>query len=212
MDIMFGSNLVPARSQQQHPMMMCMPPNMMPPIMMPPNMMPPNMMMRLPQPMTQAPQGGADFSSIPGYRKGMETAVTTGSIAIWKLPNMRLTECLEFVEPKLDATLTACVPSQILVIMLWELTHTKIQMKVQELRCHSYLEVYQRFRCAAERRKAVAELPYKEYVEWLTKGVDETAIIKHAVEQGFDPDWLRQNKRKGEDRLRVCFITPSIVT
>ena len=161
--------------------------------------------------MTQAPQGGTDFSSIPGYRKGMETAVTTGSIAIWKLPKVRLTDCLEFVEPKLDATLTACVPSQILVIMLWELTHTKIQMKVQELRCHSYLEVYQRFRCAAERRKAVAELPYKEYVEWLTRGVDETAIIKHAADQGFDPDWRKQIKKKGEGRLRVCFTIPSIV-
>ena len=104
LDIMFGSNVVPASSQQQQPMMMCMPPNMMPP----------NMMMRLPQPMTQAPQGGTDFSSIPGYRKGMETAVTTGSIAIWKLPKVRLTECLEFVEPKLDATLTACVPSKLI--------------------------------------------------------------------------------------------------
>ena len=118
---------------------------------------------------------------------------------------------MEFVEPKLDATLTACQPSQILVMILWTLTRTKIQMKVQELRCHSYLEVYQRFRCAAERRKAVAELPYKEYVEWLTKDVDEAAIMKHAVEQGFNPDWLKQIKKKGEDRLRVCFIIPSIV-
>ena len=117
---------------------------------------------------------------------------------------------MEFVEPKLDATLTACVPSQILVIMLWGLTRTKIQMKVQELRCHSYLEVYQRFRCAAERRKAVGEQAYKECVEWLTTGVDDRAIIKHAVEQGFDPDWLK-SKRKTEDRLHVCFIIPSIV-
>ena len=75
LDIMFGSNVVPASSQQQQPMMMshpmmCMPPNMM---CMPPNMMPP-------QPMTQAPQEATDFSSIPGYRKGMETAVTTGGI------------------------------------------------------------------------------------------------------------------------------------
>ena len=201
MDIMFGSNLAPAGSQQQHPMMMCMPPNMMPP----------NMMMRLPQPMTQAPQGGTDFSSIPGYRKGMETPVTTGSIPIWKLPKMRVTECLEFVEPKLDATLTACQPNQILMMILWTLTRTKVQMKVQELRCQNYLELYQRFRTAAERRKQVAELPYKEYVEWLTKDVDETAIMKHAVEQGFDPDWLKQIKKKGEDRLRVCFIIPSIV-
>ena len=195
---MFGSNFAPTSS---HPMMMSHP-------MM---CMPPNMMMSSPQPMTQAPQEATDFSSIPGCRKGMETPVTTGSIPIWKLPRVRLTECLEFVEPKLDATLTACQPNQILMMILWTLTRTKVQMKVQELRCHSYLEVYQRFRCAAERRKAVAELPYKEYVEWITKGVDETAIIKHAVEQGFDPDWLKQYKKKGEDRLRVCFIIPSIV-
>ena len=123
---------------------------------------------------------------------------------------MRLTECLEFVEPKLDATLTACQPNQILMMILWTLTRTKVQMKVQELRCQSYLELYQRFRCAAERRKAFAELPYKEYVEWLTTGVDDRAIIKHAVEQGFDPDWLKR-KRKTEDRLHVCFIIPSIV-
>ena len=37
------------------------------------------------------------------------------------------------------------------------------------------------------------------------------AIITHAVEQGFDPDWLQKNKKKGEDRLRVCFIIPAIV-
>ena len=95
---MFGGNVAPASSQQQQPMMMshpmmCMPPNMMT-----------HPMMCLPQPMTQAPQEATDFSSVPGYRKGMETPVTTGSIPIWKLPRVRLTECLEFVEPKLDAT------------------------------------------------------------------------------------------------------------
>ena len=61
----------------------------------------------------------ADHSNITGFRPGMEKPVTTASVPIQKLPKMRLTEAVEFVESKLDVTLTAPLDSSVLAVTAW---------------------------------------------------------------------------------------------
>ena len=61
----------------------------------------------------------ADHSNITGFRPGMEKPVTTASVPIQKLPKMRLTEAVEFVEPKLDVTMTAALDTALLAVTAW---------------------------------------------------------------------------------------------
>ncbi len=60
-----------------------------------------------------------DHSQTPGFRPGMDKPVTTASVPIFKLPKIRLTEAVEFVESKLDVTMTAPLDSSLLAVTAW---------------------------------------------------------------------------------------------
>ena len=123
-----------------------------------------------------APSAGAkpkDFSMIPGYVLGMEQRITTAGWPIFKLPRTRLSECIEFVDPMIDVTLTAGFPSAILAMILWTLTHVKPTLKVSELRASSYLDIYMRFRCAGERHKLSASHGLESYVKEFSAAEDK---------------------------------------
>ena len=137
-------------------------------------------MMCLPQPQAQAaPADEKKNDDVPGFRKGMEQPVTTASIPFSKMPKCRLTEAIEFVDPKLDVTLTASFEPSVLCMISWEQTNIKPVMKINDLRCGSYLEVYQRLRCASKRLKTIPAKAqvYKEYVDRMKEGQNDICHI-----------------------------------
>ena len=121
------------------------------------------------------------------------------------MPKYRMTEAIEFVDPKLDVSLTAPFEPSVLCMIIWEQTNIKPVMKINDLRCGSYLEVYQRLRCASERLKTIPAKAqvYKEYVDRITQAGDlEEFIMEHAIAAGFNPEWLEKvKKRKNDDKL-----------
>ena len=105
----------------------------------------------------QKPQVQAN-EKIEGFRPGMEAKVTTGGVPIRKLPKVRLGEAIEFVKPELDVTVFWELSQELLAMVLWELTHIKPSMKVQEFRSQTYVDLYQRFRAANERMLAAGQI------------------------------------------------------
>ena len=67
------------------------------------------------------------------------------------MPKIRLGEAIEFVKPGLDVTVIGDLSEELLAMVLWELTHIKPSMKVQEFRAASYVDLYSRFRTTHER-------------------------------------------------------------
>ena len=109
----------------------------------------PQMMCPPPAPQQQ-PQVPA-YEKIAGFRPGMEAKVTTGGVAIRKLPKIRLGEAIEFVKPTIDVTVVGELSQELLAIVMWELTHIKPCMKVQEFRASSYVDLYSRLRATHDR-------------------------------------------------------------
>ena len=135
-------------------------------------------MFAIPQPMQAADAEATKkkYEAIPGYCPGMETAVTTASVPLFKMPKVRLSEAVEFIDPKLDVTMIAGLEGALLAVILWERTHMKPNMKLSDLRCANYLEVYVRLRCAAERRKETAQKDLSTYVEQFVQAHAENKL------------------------------------
>ena len=117
-----------------------------------PYMMLPQMMCSPPA-TQQKPQVPA-YEKIEGFRPGMEAKVTTGGVEIRQLPKIRLGEAIEFVKPGLDVTVVGELSQELLAMVLWELTHIKPSMKVQEFRAASYVDLYSRFKTTHERLRS----------------------------------------------------------
>ena len=117
-----------------------------------PYMMLPQMM--CPQPAAQQKHQGPAYEKIEGYRPGMEAKVTTGGIAMKKLPKVRLGEAIEFIKPELDVTVLGELSQELLAMVLWELTHIKPSMKITEFRAASYVDLYSRFKTTHERLRS----------------------------------------------------------
>ena len=85
--------------------------------------------------MQQAFQTPEDGGQVPGFRKGMETKVTTAGIPICKLPKVRLLEGIEFLEETLDSTLTAAASCDqvMLPIIIWSTKSSSGQERVLAL-------------------------------------------------------------------------------
>ena len=133
---------MPHMHQSHMPMQMAGMPQMLQPqmqqqIMGMPQMHQPQMQQpqTLQQPLVAMLPPSVVYSSVPGWRPGMETKVTTAGWPLSKLPKVRLTESIEFVEPELDVTLLAGRTTQCLSIILWELTRVRPETRIQELRC-----------------------------------------------------------------------------
>ena len=135
-------------------------------------------------------QSTDEYSQVPGYRKGMEKPLTTGSIPLFKLPKCRLTEGIEFLCNEIDCTLTAPLDQLMLSLIVWELTRVKPDIKITEFHATSYLDLYLRLRGANERIKKSGKED-KGYIQKLTAApVLEDFILQHAVAAGFNPQWL----------------------
>ena len=119
----------------------------------------------LPQPQIE------NFQNVPGFKQGMDTKVTTASIPLCKLPKVRLAEALEFLEERLDSTITsnAYADQELLSITVWLITNIKPNTKITDLRCKYYVEIYERLRAAKERKKLHPEFNYAELVEQLVR-------------------------------------------
>ena len=125
----------------------------------------PMMAPMLPQPQID------NFQNVPGFKAGMDSKVTTASIPICKLPKVRLTEAIEFLEERLDSTITsnAHVTQELAAIVIWLLSGIKPNTKLTDLRCKHYVEVYDRFRAAKDRKKALPEFKYAELADHLVR-------------------------------------------
>ena len=120
---------------------------------MPHMMMQPQMMMMQPhmQPQMSMMQGGC-LSPPPGP-PGMQTPgegvaptkartkITTGSIPLSKMPNKHKLDCIEVIIPELDSTLTGNLSGDDLTVILYLVTRTRMDMKLQDLRVDYYDEV-----------------------------------------------------------------------
>ncbi len=182
---MYGMNMpmqmagMPQMQQPHMPMQMAGMPQMQQPQMQQQMMGMPQMHQpQMQQPQTQQPlvamlppsvqqETQAVYSSVPGWRPGMETKVTTAGWPLFKLPKVRLTESIEFVESELDVTLLAGRSTQCLIIILWELTRVRPETRIQDLRCSLYIEIYMRLRRAAERHKETSGQMLKAYVQFI---------------------------------------------
>ena len=122
------------------------------PMMKGPYMMLPQMM--CPQPAAQQKHQGPAYEKIEGYRPGMEAKVTTGGVAMKQMPKVRPGEAIEFIKPKLDVTVIGELSQELLAMVLWELTHIKPCMKLQEFRAASYVDLYSRFKTTHERLRS----------------------------------------------------------
>ena len=122
------------------------------PMMTAPYMMLPQMM--CPQPAAQQKHQGPAYEKIEGYRSGMEAKVTTGGVAMKKLPKVRLGEAIEFIKPELDVTMIWDLSQELLSIVQWSLTPIKPCMKLQEFRAASYVDLYSRFKTTHERLRS----------------------------------------------------------
>ena len=94
------------------------------------------------------------YEKIDGFRPAMDAKVTKGGVPNRKLPKVRLGEAIEFVQRGLDITVIGDLSQDLLAGPLWELTHIKPSMKVQEFRSQTYVDLYQHFRAANERMLA----------------------------------------------------------
>ena len=83
-----------------------------------PYMMLPQMM--CPQPAAQQKHQGPAYEKIEGYRSGMEAKLTTGGIAMKKMPKVRLGEAIEFMKPELDVTVLGELPQEEVVVVQWD--------------------------------------------------------------------------------------------
>jgi len=70
--------------------------------------------------------------------------ITTAGIAIAKLPRVRLAEAVESMCPEFDSMLTGALDQRMLCIVIWMLTGVNCNLTVQDLRCASYAELYER--------------------------------------------------------------------
>ena len=59
-----------------------------------------------------------------------------------KLPKVRLGEAIEFIKAELDVTVVGDFPQQMLTVVLWELTHIRPSMTVQEFCAQTYIELH----------------------------------------------------------------------
>ena len=133
----------------------------------------------------------------------MEKQLTTSGIPMYKFPKCRLTECIEFVCPAIDCTLTADLDPSLLSIIVWQLTGVKPDLHITEFHADSYLDLYLRLRSAHERMKCTGKFE-KEYPEKLAQAqgnVLDYVIMQLAVASGFHPEWL-DKKAKTDKSLR----------
>ncbi len=129
---------------------------------------------------------------------GFDTRITTASLPIFKLPKVRLSEAIECVHDKLDSTMTAELNQSCLAVVLWMLTQVKCNMKVHDLRCDTYGDLYKRFKVAAQRASVVNDRQQKEIVDDLLsqRMLTEEFVLDKAVAFGFNPEWLQTPQRK----------------
>ena len=162
-----------------------------------PQTMPQQMMWMLPQ--AAVPQAATpDYASIPGYRPGMEMNLTTSSIPLFKLPKVRLTECLEFVVPELDVMLTATLNPKLLRMIVWEATNVKPNMNIRDFRVSAYLDLYKRLRGAMERVKKQDKFDQSYPQKFQEAPSLEEFVMEHAVANGFNPAWLEMDKKSSK--------------
>ena len=120
--------------------------------MMPHMMMQPQMMMMQPQMMQggclSPPQGMHPQMTQPEMTPGEgvaptkpRTKITTGSIPLSKMPNKHKLDCIEVIIPELDSTLTGNLSGDDLTVILFLVTRTRMDMKLQDLRVEYYDEV-----------------------------------------------------------------------
>ena len=127
----------------------------------------------------------------------MEKKVTTAGLPINKLPKVRLSEGIEFLEETLDSTLTAhsSCDQDMCAIIVWLLTRIRPNLMITDLRCERYIDLYLRFRAASNRFKAHNAHDYNEVLSKLVMSeLEPEPVLDMAITRGFKQLWLEKKK------------------
>ena len=153
-----------------------------------------------PQPL-QAPQGPQKDVMV---FKSPDCKITTANIPVYKLPKVRLSECVEVCHSEFDATMTSDLSQVSLAILLWMMTHVMPNIKVTDLRCNTYHEMYNRFLVAKTRLRSHRPNEYDGMlteIKSLPMPLTNADVVDRAKERGYQEAWLQKanKKRKSHD-------------
>jgi hypothetical protein len=126
------------------------------------------------------------------YNKGADAHITSSAKLLKSLPKGRLSEAVEAVDNRFDATVTADLSVHSLAKLLWLLTRVKPMTRVCTLRVKSYTEMYKLFRTANTRLMArMSQFRYEEEVlKPITAAPDDAIIDSVSASMGFQAEWL----------------------
>ena len=133
----------------------------------------------------------------------IETPITTASLPLYKLPKVRLSECVEHISKgDIDATLTSNLSQQGLAILLWMFSKVRPDLKVTELRVKTYQQLARRLAVAHERSARSNPLHFQSFINtFLTQAapLEDKEVISRAKSMGFNEDWVKPPNKKKSD-------------
>ena len=138
----------------------------------------------------------------PEATKGVRQKISTAGMTLGKMPSKHKIDIIQSLVSDLDSTLTGNLPQDDLSIILYLITHTHLNMRLNELRVVYYDEVSDKlqkasnrlhdknppaFRFMTEQIKAILDIPNEDE--------RSDALCDLALEHNFHVEWLQ--KRKG---------------
>ena len=97
----------------------------------------------------QGPPQGTDVQPASKYTKLISRSVG----CVLKVPKCHQADGVEQIDAKLDSTLTGKLDQEELAVVIWILTQIRPDMKLTDLRCEYYEELFLKFIYAANRIK-----------------------------------------------------------
>ncbi|CAE8583523.1 unnamed protein product [Polarella glacialis] len=135
------------------------------------------------------------------YNKGADGFVTSSAKLLRSLPKTRLSEALEAIDARFDATVTADLLQASLSRLLWVLTRVKPTTRVFQLRIKSYFQMFKLFKTANLRLvKRMSQFKYEEEILTpITVAPDDDIINQVSTNLGFQAEWLiHKGKSSGQ--------------
>ena len=110
-----------------------------------------------------------------------------------KLPLVRLGEALEEIDAEFDATITVELNELDRAIIIWLLTNCKPNLRVGELRCPSYEDLYEKIKNLNERRQHnLGQKNYKMLVQEKMENCSSRGVYQVALAYGFDAESMAE--------------------
>ncbi len=133
--------------------------------------------------------------------------ITQRGVSIAKLPKTRLADAVSHVVLDLDFAITGKLNQISLVVLIWVLTRIPPNLKVSDLRCATYLDLYKSMKAACDRVRKKDEIQFNDLIDMLKAEtcLSSNVVMRAAINLGFQPEWLNDikinkgNKQDSED-------------